>query len=208
MSAGGRFVSVEGGDGAGKSTQVARLVRRLREAGREVVETREPGGTRGAERIRELILEGDVDRWSPVSEMLLFTAARRDHCERVIFPALERGAVVVTDRFHDSTAVYQLAAHDADPELFAWIHRHAVGVVPDRTVVLLLDPAVARTRLNLRRAGRNRLERRGVEFDRKVHRAFRKLCEREPDRCVAVDAAGEPDEVAEAVWQAIRGTVQ
>ena len=203
MTETGRFISIEGGDGAGKSTQAARLAERLRDIGLEVVETREPGGTEGAERIRSLILDGSLDRWSPVSEMLLFSAARRDHCERVIFPALERGAVVVSDRFHDSTSVYQLAAHGAGLDLFGEIHSRAIGRLPDRTVVLLLEPARARSRLDARGDKTTRFERRGREFDIAVHRAYLDLCTREPDRCKAVDASGDPAAVAEAVWNAV-----
>lgn len=205
MRAAGRFISIEGGDGAGKSTQAARLADRLRSLGREVVETREPGGTPGAECIRSLILDGEIDRWSPVTEMLLFSAARRDHCERVILPALRRGAVVVSDRFHDSTAVYQMAAHGADPDLFQKIHQHAIGLTPDITVVLLLDTTAARSRLDQRGDKTTRFELRGSGFDSAVQSAYRALCEREPDRCRAVDAAGAPEEVAAAVWEAVRG---
>lgn len=204
MSSSGKFISIEGSDGTGKSTQVTLLARRLQGLGREVVVTREPGGTPGAERIRSLILEGEVDRWSAISEMLLFSAARRDHCERVILPALQRGAVVVSDRFHDSTAVYQLAAHGADTALFHWIHENAIGVTPHRTIVLLLDPAIARTRVNLRRGKRTRPEQRGAAFEFQVHVAYRELCRREPGRCKGVYATGEPEEIARKVWSAVR----
>ena len=203
MTETGRFISIEGGDGTGKSTQAVRLAERLRSLGREVVETREPGGTQGAERIRSLILDGCLDRWSPVSEMLLFSAARRDHCERVIFPALDRGAIVVSDRFHDSTSVYQLAARGGQPDLFGEIHRRAIGLIPDRTVVLLLDPAAARSRLDARGGKTTRFEQRGREFDIAVHRAYLELCAREPLRCKAVEASGDPAAVAEAVWNAV-----
>lgn len=204
MKTGGKLISIEGGDGTGKSTQSAILAQRLRGLGFDVVETREPGGTPGAERIRSLILDGDVELWSPISELLLFSAARRDHCERVIFPSLERGAIVVSDRFHDSTAVYQMAAHGADPALFSEIHRRTIGLTPVRTVVLLLDPSVARERRDRRSHDRTRFERRGVEFDSAVDRAFRDLCQRETDRCKAVDAAFDPAQVADAVWEAVR----
>ena len=203
MTETGRFISIEGGDGTGKSTQAARLAERLRSVGLEVVETREPGGTTGAERIRSLILDGSLDRWSPVSELLLFSAARRDHCERVIFPALERGAVVISDRFHDSTSVYQCAAHGADHDLFRRIHRQVIGLVPDRTVVLLLDPSAARSRLNERGGKATRFEQRGHGFDIAVHRAYVALCEREPVRCRALEASGDPATVGEAVWNAV-----
>ena len=204
MTRSGRFITLEGGDGAGKSTQAALLAERLRQSGREVVLTREPGGTKGAERIRSLILAGSIDRWSPVTELLLFSAARRDHCERTILPALARGAVVISDRFHDSTAIYQFAAHGASLELFDQIHRRAIGLVPHRTLVLLLDPAETEARLAARGDGDTRFERRGPAFHRQVDQAYRALCRRESDRCRKVDGSGPREQVAAAVWAAVR----
>lgn len=140
------FISLEGIDGSGKSTQSARLAEALRRAGHDVVQTREPGGAPGAEEIRRLLVEGDPDRWSPETETLLFNAARRDHLERTIRPALDAGRIVITDRFADSTRVYQGATR-GDLRGFAdAIHAAAIGVEPDLTLVLDMDPKVALSR--------------------------------------------------------------
>ena len=138
----GRFITFEGGEGTGKSTQARLLAERLTGAGREVVLTREPGGSAGAEAIRALLVTGSVDRWSATTETLLMHAARRDHIERLIGPALERGAWVVCDRFADSTRAYQGAAGGAPAELIAALEREVLGdVTPDLTLVLDLPPA-------------------------------------------------------------------
>ena len=137
------FISFEGIDGSGKSTQARLLAESLRAEGREVVPTREPGGSPGAEQIRRLLVEGRADRWSPETELLLFTAARRDHLERTIRPALDRGAWVVTDRFADSTRVYQGVARADLAQKVEDLHRLMIGVEPDRTFVIDLDPAQA-----------------------------------------------------------------
>lgn len=140
------FISFEGIDGSGKSTQARLLAESLRAEGREVVPTREPGGSPGAEQIRRLLVEGRADRWSPETELLLFTAARRDHLERTIRPALDRGAWVVTDRFADSTRVYQGVARADLAQKVEDLHRLMIGVEPDRTFVIDLDPAQALAR--------------------------------------------------------------
>lgn len=140
------FISLEGIDGSGKSTQARRLAEALRTEGREVVLTREPGGAPGAEDIRRLLVEGRADRWSAETELLLFTAARRDHLERTIRPALDRGAWVVTDRFADSTRVYQGATRGGLRGAVDALHALMIGVEPDRTFVIDLDPAEALAR--------------------------------------------------------------
>ncbi|WP_036708089.1 dTMP kinase [Paracoccus sanguinis] len=140
------FISLEGIDGSGKSTQARRLAEALRTEGREVVLTREPGGAPGAEDIRRLLVEGRADRWSAETELLLFTAARRDHLERTIRPALDRGAWVVTDRFADSTRVYQGATRGDLRGAVDALHALMIGVEPDRTFVIDLDPAEALAR--------------------------------------------------------------
>jgi dTMP kinase len=146
----GLFVSFEGIDGSGKSTQARLLAEHLRAQGREVVLTREPGGSPGAEEIRRLVLTGDRARWSPETEILLFTAARRDHLERTIRPALQRGAVVITDRFADSTRLYQGTTRGDLRALVDRLHDLMIGVEPDLTVVIDMDPAQALAR-SLRR---------------------------------------------------------
>ncbi|WP_134726101.1 dTMP kinase [Paracoccus luteus] len=146
------FISLEGIDGSGKSTQAHLLADHLRAAGREIVLTREPGGSPGAEEIRRLLVEGRGERWSPQAELLLFNAARRDHLERTIRPALARGAVVVTDRFADSSRVYQGAARGELRALVDALHALVIGVEPDLTLVIDLDPAEALARTSMRQA--------------------------------------------------------
>ena len=147
-----RFISFEGIDGSGKSTQVRALAASLRARGQEVVETREPGGAPGAELIRALLVEGDPGRWSPETECLLFTAARRDHLERTIRPALARGATVITDRFADSTRVYQGVLGNVEARLIARLEKLTVGeLTPDLTIMLDLPPEIGLARVTKRR---------------------------------------------------------
>ena len=195
----GRFISFEGIDGAGKSTQVRALAATLRARGREVVETREPGGAPGAELIRALLVEGDPGRWSPETECLLFTAARRDHLERTIRPALDRGATVVTDRFADSTRVYQGAARADLRATVDALHALAIGLDPDLTVILDLDPAEALGRGLARGGAEDRFERLGLDFQRRLRAGFLALAAEFPGRCRVVPAAGDPAEVAARV---------
>ncbi|NNF89961.1 MAG: dTMP kinase, partial [Boseongicola sp.] len=142
MSA-GRFITFEGIDGSGKSTQARRLAERLEARGLEVVLTREPGGSPGAEEIRRLLVEGDPDRWSAETEILLFTAARRDHLERTILPALARGAIVVSDRFADSTRIYQGATRGDLRALVDRLHAEVIGREPDLTFIIDMPPEQA-----------------------------------------------------------------
>ncbi len=201
----GRFVTFEGGEGGGKSTQVGLLTRRLRDLGHEVVATREPGGSPGAEALRDLLVKGDVDRWSPLTETLILYAARRDHVERVIRPALERGAWVISDRFADSTRAYQGAAGGVDPAFIAELERVALGLTrPDLTFILDL-PADE----GLRRAGRRgddetRFEDKGGAFHDRLRREFLTIAEQEPDRCRVIDAALSVMEVHDAIWAAFK----
>lgn len=213
----GLFVSFEGGDGTGKSTQLRRLAEVLKTEGRDVVVTREPGGAPGAEEIRRLVLEGDPGRWSPVSELLLFNAARRDHAERTIVPALARGAVVLSDRFADSTRVYQGAARDSgagaagqggplpEPDLAMAdaLHALVIGIEPDVTLVFDLDPEVSLARGISRGGAELRFERLGLDFHRAVRERFRALADRHADRCRLVDADGDPDAVFARVRAAL-----
>jgi dTMP kinase len=196
----GTFISLEGIDGAGKSTQAARLADRLREAGREAVLTREPGGSPGAEEIRRLLVAGAPGRWSAETESLLFTAARRDHLERTIRPALDRGAVVVCDRFADSTRVYQGAADPALGALVDALHGLVIGIEPDRTYILDADPAEALARGLARRSGEDRFEARGLAFQERLRAGFLALAARTP-RCHVIPAAADPATVADAIWR-------
>lgn len=202
----GQFITFEGGEGAGKSTQLKRLVARLQEGGREVVATREPGGSPGAESIRELVLNGAADRWSAVTETLLMYAARRDHIERVIRPALERGAWVVCDRFADSTRAYQGAAGGTAPGLITALETHILEATrPDVTLIFDLPVAVGLERAHARAGSEMRFESKGLEFHERLRAAFLAIARSEPDRCTVIDATGTLDEVAGAVWSAVSG---
>lgn len=202
----GRFITFEGGEGAGKSTQVQRLSARLRADGHEVVTTREPGGSPGAESIRDLVLRGAADRWSPVTETLLMYAARRDHIERVIQPALERGAWVVCDRFADSTRAYQGAAGGTDPALISALETHIVGEVrPDLTLVFDLPAEVGLARAHARAGAEMRFESKGMAFHERLREAFQAIAAAEPARCALIDATASMDAVEVAVWALIAG---
>ena len=200
----GRFITFEGGEGAGKSTQVQRLARRLTADGREVVTTREPGGSPGAETIRDIVLKGAADRWSPVTETLLMYAARRDHIERVIRPALERGAWVVCDRFADSTRAYQGAAGGTEPGLITALEAHILeDVRPDLTLIFDLPAEVGLERAHARAGAEMRFESKGMAFHQRLREAFRAIATAEPDRCAMIDATASMDAVEVAVWAAV-----
>jgi dTMP kinase len=193
----GRFISLEGGEGAGKSTQLKALGAALREHGLKVVETREPGGSPGAEAIRKLLLEGGDDRWTPESEALLFAAARADHVARTIRPALERGAWVISDRFLDSSLAYQGGAAGVGIEAVRALHDiGSSGFLPDRTLLLELPPQAVADRLSVRDAeGSDRIGGRGGGFHDRVAAAFAALAEAEPDRFRRIDAGGSAEAV-------------
>ena len=204
----GKFITFEGGEGAGKSTQVRRLVARLEAAGVEVVATREPGGSPGAEAIRALVLTGSADRWSPVTETLLMYGARRDHIERTIVPALDRGAWVVCDRFADSTRAYQGGAGGVAPELIAALEDHVLAEVrPDLTLVFDLPAEVGLARAERHAAAsghaETRFESKGVAFHERLREAFQQIAAIEPDRCVLVDGADTIEGVEAAIWAAV-----
>jgi dTMP kinase len=199
----GLFISLEGIDGSGKSTQSRRLADQLRAQGRDPVLTREPGGAPGAEEIRRLLVEGDPDRWSPETEILLFTAARRDHLERTIRPALATGRDVITDRFADSTRVYQGATRGDLRGLVDDIHARVIGIEPDLTLILDMDPEVALTRGLARGSGEDRFEEFGLAFQQKLRSGFRALAAEAPTRCVLIDAAQKPDTIADVIAAAV-----
>ena len=205
----GRFISLEGGEGAGKSTQARRLAERLGAGGREVVLTREPGGSAGAEAIRSLLVEGDADRWSAVSETLLMYAARRDHIERLIEPALERGAWVISDRFMDSTRAYQGAAGGAPTALIEALELDVVGAVtPDLTLILDMPVEAGLARAAGRGAGEGRFESKGHGFHTRLRAAFLKIAEREPERCALLSAEGDLDVVAARIWDVVAARLE
>lgn len=199
----GRFISLEGIDGSGKSTQAGLLAQKLRAAGRRVVQTREPGGTEGAEEIRRLLVEGDPARWSAETEILLYTAARRDHVERLIRPALAAGDIVVTDRFADSTRVYQGATRGDLRPLVDDIHRRTIGLEPDLTLILDMDPDTALSRGLARQSGEDRFEDFGLGFQHSLRAGFRDLARQFPDRCQLLDAGQPSEALAADIWQAV-----
>lgn len=199
----GLFISLEGIDGSGKSTQAKWLAAWLRDQGRDPVLTREPGGAPGAEAIRRLLVEGDPDRWSPETEILLFTAARRDHLERTIRPALAAGRDVITDRFADSTRVYQGATRGDLRGLVDDIHARVIGIEPDLTLILDIDPEIALARGLARRSGEDRFEDFGLGFQRKLHDGFRALANEAPGRCVLIDANRTPEAIATDITAAV-----
>jgi dTMP kinase len=197
----GIFVTLEGGEAVGKSTQAARLADALRASGKSVVVTREPGGTPGAEAVRALLMTGDADRWSARAEALLFAAARADHVERVIEPALSRGDWVICDRFIDSTRAYQGGAGGlADDEIMAL---HAVGsrgLMPDRTLLLVLPTDEAAIRAAERDGGRpDRFGARDADYHARLAKAFEALAVKEADRIRVVAADGSAEDVSQAL---------
>jgi dTMP kinase len=193
----GRFITLEGGEGVGKSTQARALAAALFDRGHDVLLTREPGGSDGAEAIRALLLGGAVDRWSSASEALLFAAARADHVERTIRPALGEGRVVLCDRFVDSTLAYQGAAGGIDGAALRELHQiGSGGLMPDRTLVLLLPPEEGARRAAERdRNTGDRFARRDAAFHARVAEAFAALAASEPERVRAVDASGPVEAV-------------
>ncbi len=202
----GRFITLEGGEGVGKSVQARRLEARLAGLGLAVVRTREPGGSPGAEALREAILSGFAAGFSPGAQALLFAAARIDHLEKTIVPALARGAWVVSDRFADSTRAYQGAAGNLPPEFIAFLERLTVGPNrPDLTLILDLEPEIGLARATERRQATpaDRFEAEGLAFHETLRRAFLDIAAAEPGRCVVVDAGGSEDEVAASIWSAV-----
>lgn len=195
----GLFLSFEGVDGSGKSTQARALAERLRAAGRDVVLTREPGGSPGAEEIRRLVLEGEADRWSPETEALLFTAARRDHLERTIRPALARGAVVICDRFADSTRVYQGVTRGDLRGLVDTLHAAAIQVEPDLTFLIDIDPVEGLSRAVARAGSELRFEEMGLAMQRRMRAAFLDLAAADPARFRVISGQGGIEEVAARV---------
>lgn len=200
----GRFITLEGGEGAGKSTQARLLAERLTALGHEVVLTREPGGSPGAEAIRALLVTGEADRWSAVAETLLMYAARRDHLERLIRPALERGAWVICDRFMDSTRAYQGAAGGTSQSLIVALEREVLeGLLPDATIILDLPVDQGLARAAGRAGAETRFESKGAAFHERLRAAFLAIAVAEPGRCAVISAEPAPEAVAEALWAAV-----
>ena len=199
----GRLITIEGGEGAGKSTQVPLLVAALEGVGIRTLATREPGGSPGGEAIRRLLLEGEGERWDAASEALLLMAARRDHVAKLIEPALARGVWVVSDRFADSTLAYQGYGRGLAVADIAMLHRFGLGnFVPDLTVILDLPIEIGLARVSAR-ASADRFERLDHAFHQRLRNGFREIAAAEPARYVLIDAAGEPEMVHRAILSAV-----
>ncbi len=200
----GRFITFEGGEGAGKTTHVRLLADALRAAGRDVVETREPGGSPGAEEIRELLIHGEAGRWDAMTEALLHFAARRDHVSRVIRPALAAGQWVLSDRFADSTMAYQGYGHGLGREVIDELYDLTVGDLrPDLTVILDLPVEEGLRRAAARKDGGSRYERMDRAFHERLRAGFLAIAEREPGRCLVVDASVAVADVEAAIRAAV-----
>ncbi|MBB4284737.1 dTMP kinase [Roseospira goensis] len=203
MSGRGRFITLEGGEGTGKSTQARRLAQALRRRGLSVVETREPGGSPGAELLRAVLLEAPAECWDAMSEALILSAARRDHLATTIRPALARGDWVVCDRFADSTLAYQGFGHGVDPATLEQLYDLAVGPFgPDLTLVLDLDPQVGLERAKARGA-ETRFEHLDIGYHHRVHMGFIDIVAREPERCAMISAAGDEETVEGRILAAV-----
>jgi dTMP kinase len=202
--AAGRFITLEGGEGAGKSTQVGRLKEWLKERGHEAVATREPGGAPGAEMVRKLLVEGPAERWDGITEALLHFAARRDHLRSTVWPALKRGAWVISDRFADSTMAYQGYGHGADRTLLRGLYDMAVGdFCPDLTLILDLPVETGLARATARRGSETRYESLPVAFHERVRAGFLDIAAADPERCVVVDASKDIETIAAAIAEAV-----
>jgi dTMP kinase len=204
VTARGRFISLEGGEGVGKSTQVRALADALRSRSIDVLITREPGGSEGAEKIRELLLTGSDDRWSPEAEALLFAAARADHVVKSIAPAVQAGKWVLSDRFVDSSLAYQGRAGGLGIEAVRAINAFGIGEnFPDRTLVLTLDEGGERARAR-DTEGSDRIGGRSDDYHRKVDAAFHIIAAEEPDRVKMIDASGTPEQVTQRLLDALQ----
>ncbi len=199
-----RFITIEGGEGGGKSTQVARLAGRLRTAGLQVVATREPGGAEGAEMIRKLLVEGEPGRWDAMSELLLHFAARRDHLRRTVWPALQRGQWVISDRFADSTMAYQGIGQGLGRDVVEQLNHIVLGDFrPDLTLILDIPVEQGLKRTETRGMD-NRYERMSKDFHERLRQGFLDIARREPERCVVIDATRSADEISEELAQIVR----
>jgi len=202
----GFFITFEGGEGAGKSTQIEGLATSLREAGHDVIVTREPGGSAGAEAVRHVLLSGAAEPFGAAMEAVLFAAARSDHVEQVIRPAIARGAVVLCDRFLDSSRVYQGVTGNLDADFMANLERVTVnGMKPDLTLILDIDPEEGLRRATARRGDDtpDRFEKETLSIHRRRRKAFLEIAKAEPQRCVVIDADADPEKVAATILRTV-----
>ena len=198
------FITFEGGEGVGKSTQVRLLARRLEALGRTVLTTREPGGSAGAEALRGLLVTGGVDRWSPLAETLILYAAREDHLQRAIRPALARGEIVLCDRFADSTRAYQGAAGGADPDFIQALEQAVLGETrPGLTLILDAPANLGLARAAERGGAEARFEAKGLAFHERLREGFLSLARSEPERCRVIGADQSVEAVEIAIWSAV-----
>ncbi len=211
-AAAARFLTFEGGEGVGKSTQVRHLLRRLGHCGIAAVQTREPGGTPKAEAIRSFILQGHSEPWGAGAEAVLFAAARLDHVNQLIAPNLESGRWVISDRFHDSTRAYQGLTGGVEPSLINALEELALnGHNPELTIIMDMEPENAFRRVAQRAdqdgipATTDRFEKEDLDWHKKLREAFLEIAENNPERCVIISASGDEHEVAEEVWNIVTG---
>jgi dTMP kinase len=205
----GKFISLEGGEGAGKSTQARMLRSALESRGISVLLTREPGGSPGAEEIRKLLVEGAPERWTPLAETLLFLAARADHVARAIEPALAAGTWVISDRFADSTFVYQGIARGLGVDFVRRLQQDALGdFQPDLTLVLDVNPQQGLARAHARAGGENRFEGFDDAFHARLREGFRAIATQEPQRCALIDASANVETIATEIWRVVSERLQ
>ena len=204
MTARSAFISFEGIDGSGKSTQLDLLAERLRAEGHEVLLTREPGGSPGAEEIRALVLQGDPDRWSAETELLLFTAARRDHLERTILPALAADKIVLCDRFADSTRLYQGLSRGDLRQAVDTLHTLMIGTEPNLTVLIDINPALGLRRAKSRHGKEERFEDFGESLQARMRQGFLTLAEEQPHRIHVIDGDRSIDDVAQDIFNLVQ----
>ncbi len=200
----GRFITFEGIDGSGKSTQTKLLATRLQDEGFDIILTREPGGSKGAEEIRDLVLQGATDRWSAETEILLFTAARRDHIERTILPALAQGKIVICDRFADSTRMYQGISRGNLRALVDQLHHLMIPYDPDITILIDMDPEIGLKRAKARATSEERFEDFGLDLQKRMRSGFLELAREFDTRIAVVDGNRDILELAETIYQRVK----
>ena len=204
----GYFISFEGVDGSGKSTQIQKLADFLRSLSFDIVVTREPGGSIGGEEIRKLLLQGDVDRWSAETEILLFTAARRDHLERIILPAMKNGQIVICDRFTDSTRMYQGMRGPKLKKLVDMLDKEVIGHDPDLTILIDIDPEIGLRRAKSRETVEERFEDFGLELQKKMRKGFLDLSKQFSSRISVIDGLQSEDKVSKEICSLVKAKLK